>query len=88
MLGQSLKKVLHAYDLWPQVLNPGVWEACDFKYEARYIPTDQSKKGPEEGCTHSFKLLLPDDLLRSCDACFQTSLTAAGMKALRCPGTF
>lgn len=31
MLGQSLKKVLHAYDLWPQVLNPGVWEACDFK---------------------------------------------------------
>lgn len=37
---------------------------------------------------HSFKLLLPDDLLRSCDACFQTSLTATGMKALRCPGTF
>lgn len=30
-LGQSLKKVLHAYDLWPQVLNPGVWETCDFK---------------------------------------------------------
>lgn len=28
---QSLKKVLHAYDLWPWVLNPGLWETCDFK---------------------------------------------------------
>lgn len=47
-LGQSLKKVLHANDFWPWVLNPGVWETCDFKYEAKYIPTDQSKKGPDE----------------------------------------
>lgn len=30
-LGQSLKKVLHAVDLWPQVLNPGVRETWDFK---------------------------------------------------------
>ena len=30
-LGQSLKKVLHAYDFWPWVLNPGVWETCNFK---------------------------------------------------------
>lgn len=30
-LHQSLKKVLHAYDLWPWVLNPGVWETSDFK---------------------------------------------------------
>ena len=30
-LCHSLKKVLHAYDLWPWVLNPGVWETCDFK---------------------------------------------------------
>lgn len=39
----------------------GTW-----KYEARYIPIDQSKRGLDGGCAHSLKLLLPDDLLRSC----------------------
>ena len=37
-LGWSLKKVLHAYDLWPWVLNPGAWETWDLKSETRYIP--------------------------------------------------
>ena len=45
ILGQSLKKVLHAYDLWPWVLNSGAWETWDLKSEARYIPTNQSKRG-------------------------------------------
>ena len=37
-LGWSLKKVLHAYDLWPWVLNPGAWDTWDLKSETRYIP--------------------------------------------------
>ena len=37
-LGWSLKKVLHAYDLWPWVLNPEAWETWDLKSETRYIP--------------------------------------------------
>lgn len=52
-LGQSLKKVLHANDLWPQVWIQGSGRHGTLKHEARYIPTDQSKKGPDEGCRQS-----------------------------------
>lgn len=52
----------------PMISGLGFWiqgsgRQMTLKYKARYIPTDQSKKAPEEGCTHSLKLLLSEDLL-------------------------
>lgn len=32
----SLKKVLHAYDLWPLILNLGVWKLCHMKPDTFY----------------------------------------------------
>lgn len=55
------------------------------RFEARYIPANQSKKGglKRVTCTHRLKLLLPDEFLRSWQTCFQPSLAAAPTKAFR-----
>lgn len=53
-----------------------------------YILIDQSKKGLDEGCTHSLKLLLPGDLLRACSDLFPDFAGCSCVKTLRWLGTF
>lgn len=87
-LGQSLKKVLHADDLWPQVLNPGVWETWDFKIWSQIHSYWSEQKGAWWGLhtvSNSFSQVIFLDLGRLAP---RLQLTAAGMKALGWLRTF
>lgn len=47
----SFKKVLHAYDLWPWVLHPGVWKVCHCKIKSQIHSSVPSDRESDERCT-------------------------------------